>query len=126
VKDAIPISVVNISAASLARAPLLSERPARLLAIQRLSRQPELFVLEREQTRRLSQEKEFGLDETAFWNGSYLLDGSIVQNGVSEKTITLSIRLTPPKSPPKGYASDKAALVISSSSLVMLDWRSLL
>ena len=45
----------------------------------------------------LSEEKEFNSDESAFWDGSYLLDGIVDQNSYSQKTLTLNARLTPPR-----------------------------
>ncbi|MGA3282840.1 MAG: EF-hand domain-containing protein [Verrucomicrobiota bacterium] len=36
-------------------------------------------------------------DESAFWDGSYLLEGVVDQNGYSKDTITIDARLTPPK-----------------------------
>ena len=45
----------------------------------------------------LAEEKELKLDDSAFWNGSYLLEGVVDQNGYSKETITINARLTPPK-----------------------------
>lgn len=96
-KDAVPISVVNLrSAVASADAPEI-ERQLKTLTIQRLSREPQLFVLERQRMQSLSEEKELKADESAFWNGSYLLEGVIDQNGYSKDIVTINARLTPPK-----------------------------
>jgi len=96
-KDAIPISVVNFrSAVSSSDAPLV-ERQLQTLAIQRLSREPRLFVLERQQLQQLREEKYWSSDETAFWNGAWLLEGTLDQNGYSKETVTLNAKLTPAK-----------------------------
>lgn len=97
VKDAIPISVVNLRSAISSADGLETERQLKLLTIQRLSREPQLFVLERQQMQLLGEEKELKLDDSAFWNGSFLLEGVVDQNGYSKETITLNARLTPPK-----------------------------
>jgi curli biogenesis system outer membrane secretion channel CsgG len=97
VKDAIPISVVNLRcAAQSADAPEV-ERQLKLLTIERLSRERQLFVLERQRMQSLVEEKDLKLDESAFWKGSYLLEGVVDQNGHARDTITINARLTPPK-----------------------------
>lgn len=97
-KDAVPISVVNLRSAIETGEAREAERHLTLLAIERLSEEPKLFVLERRRMESLAAEKEFkGLDDTAFWDGSYLLDGTLDNNGYSKDTITLTARLAPPK-----------------------------
>jgi len=66
-----------------------TERQLKLLTIQRLSQEKELFVLERQKMQLLSEEKELKADDSAFWNGSYLLEGVVDQNGYSQDTITI-------------------------------------
>jgi Ca2+-binding EF-hand superfamily protein len=97
VKDAIPISVVNLRSAVQSADGLETERQLKLLTIQRLSQERQLFVLERQKMQLLAVEKDLKLDDSAFWNGSYLLEGVVDQNGYSKDTITISARLTPPK-----------------------------
>ncbi|HXF09752.1 MAG TPA: hypothetical protein VN625_03130, partial [Desulfuromonadaceae bacterium] len=65
--------------------------------IQRLSREQPLFVLERERMQMLGEEKERQADESAFWDGAYLLDGTVDQNGYARDTVTIDCRLTPSK-----------------------------
>ncbi len=99
-KDAIPVSVVNLrSAISSPEAPEL-ERQLQTLAVQRLSREPQLFVLERQKLQQVGEEKVLLTDETAFWNGAWLLEGVADQNSYSQRTITLHIKLTPAKGGP--------------------------
>jgi len=97
VKDAIPLSVVNLRSAVASGEAGETERQLKLLTIQRLSREPQLFVLERQKMQLLTEEKELKTDDSAFWNGSYLLEGVVDQNGYSQETITINARLTPPK-----------------------------
>ena len=97
VKDAIPISVVNFRCAVQSTNAAEVERQLKLLAIQRLSQERQFFVLERQRLQLLGDEKELKLDDSAFWNGSYLLEGVVDQNGYAKDTITLNARLTPPK-----------------------------
>jgi Ca2+-binding EF-hand superfamily protein/TolB-like protein len=96
-KDAIPISVVNLRSAVSSDEGVETERQLKLLTIQRLSREPQLFVLERQKMQLLSEEKELKSDDSAFWNGSYLLEGIVDQNGYSKETVTINARLTPSK-----------------------------
>jgi hypothetical protein len=96
-KDAIPISVVNLRSAVQSDEGKETEAQLKLLTIQRLSREPRLFVLERQKMQLLSDEKELKSEETAFWDGSYLLEGTLDQNGYSAATVTVKGRLTPPK-----------------------------
>lgn len=97
VKDAVPISVVNLRSALASDEAKETEAQLKLLTIERLSREQRIFVLERQRMQLLSGEKELKADESAFWNGSYLLEGTIDQNGYSQDTVTLNGRLTPPK-----------------------------
>ena len=97
VKDAIPISVVNLRSAVQSADAQETERQLKLLTIQRLSQERQFFVLERQRMQLLSEEMELKVDESAFWNGSYLLEGVVDQNGYSKDVITINARLTPPK-----------------------------
>ena len=96
-KDAIPISIVNLRSAVSSAEGAEAERQLKLLTIQRLSQQPEFFVLERQKMQLLAEEKGLKLDDSAFWNGSYLLEGVVDQNGYAKDTLTINARLTPPK-----------------------------
>lgn len=96
-QDAIPISVVNLRSAVGSTEGAEVERQLKLLTIQRLSREPQFFVLERERMQLLAEEKDLKLDDSAFWKGSYLLEGVVDQNGYSKNTITINARLVPPK-----------------------------
>ena len=97
-KDALPISVLNLRAAARSAEEEAMERQLTVLAIERLTREQELFVLERRRLGLLSAEKELkGMDEAAFWNGSWLLEGVIDRKGYSKDTVTVDARLLPPK-----------------------------
>lgn len=97
-QDAVPISIVNLRAAIQSPEMQEEERQVTTLTIDRLSREPQLFVLERQNLQLLAAEKELkGLNDTAFWNGSFLLDGTLDRNGYSKDVITISARLVPPK-----------------------------
>lgn len=96
-KDAIPLSVVNLRSAIQSPEGIEAEKQLKLLAIQRLSQEPRFFVLDRERIQSLGEEKERNADESAFWDGSYLLEGVLDQNGYAKDTLTLNARLTPAK-----------------------------
>jgi len=89
--------VVNLRSAISAAEAGETERQLKLLTIQRLSGEPQLFVLERQQMGLLGAEKDLQADDSAFWNGSYLFEGVVDQNGYSTETITINARLSPPK-----------------------------
>jgi hypothetical protein len=96
--EAIPLSLVNLHSALASADGREAERRLSVLAVERLSREPELFVLERQRMELLSAEKELkGVEKTAFWDGSYVLEGVLDRDGYSPATITLNARLVPPK-----------------------------
>ena len=97
VKDAVPISILNLrSAVKTVEAERL-EKELTLLLIDRLSREKEVFVLERHRMALLSAEKELkGMADTEFWNGSYLLEGVVDKDGYNPDTVTLTVRLVAP------------------------------
>jgi TolB-like protein len=96
-RNAIPISVVNLRSAVSTAETLETERQLKVLTIQRLSREREFFVMERQRMQLLSDEKLYHADDSAFWKGSYLLEGVVDQNGYSKETVTINARLTPAK-----------------------------
>ncbi len=96
-KDAIPLSVVNLRSAISSADAAETEQQLKLLVIQRLSQEPQLFVLERQKMQLLGDEKELQGDESAFWDSSYLLEGAVDQNGYSPDKVTINAQLTPPK-----------------------------
>ena len=57
--SAIPISVVNLSSAIQSGDEQEIERELKLLAIGRLSQEPQFFILERQKMQMLGEEKEF-------------------------------------------------------------------
>ncbi len=96
--NAIPISVVNLRSAVRSGEAQELERQLTLLAVERLTREPELFVLERRRMDLLGTEKEFqGTGESAFWSGSYLLEGVIDRDGYAKDQATIHARLVPPR-----------------------------
>jgi hypothetical protein len=97
-QDAIPLSVVNFRSAVQSPAGRQLEHQLTLLFNERLSREKQIFVLERRKMQFLSTEKELAaLDNSAFWEGAYLLDGTIDRDGYSQANITLHVRMIPPK-----------------------------
>ena len=95
--NAVPISVVNLRSAVRSVEAETLERQLTALTIERLSREPELFVLERRRLELLSGEKELkDMGESAFWNGSYLLEGVIDRDGYAKDRLTIHVRLMPP------------------------------
>ena len=100
-QDAIPISVVNFHAGVRTTEAAEWERQIFFLTVERLAHEKRLFVLERKRMQSLLEEKEMANSEgDPFWNGKYLLDGTIDPNGFNPDTITINARLTPPGGKP--------------------------
>lgn len=96
-REAVPISVVDFRSTVQTSEGRDAESQLTLLTIHRLSQEKKLFVLERRKMQLLAQENELnGLNEGTFWNGSYLLEGTIDRDGYSPQTMTVSARLIPP------------------------------
>ena len=89
----------------------------------------EIFVLERQKLEELASEKELkGLTNSAFWNGSYVLDGIIDRDGYNRETLTLSARLAPPGKPAvnleiQGKRSEPAAVINELVSKILATLR---
>jgi hypothetical protein len=96
-EEAVPISVLNLRSAQASAESADIERQLTRLAIDRLTREPGLFVLERRRLNLLASEKELtGIDESPFWNGAYLLEGTLDRAGYVPGKITLDATLLPP------------------------------
>ncbi len=97
VRDAIPISVVNLRSSVKSPESEELERQLTHIIVDRLAREQELFVLERRRMDILNEEKELkGVGESKFWNGSYLFDATIDRDGYAKDTATIHARLVPP------------------------------
>jgi hypothetical protein len=95
--QAIPISLVSLrSSIRSAEAQELEQQLLPVL-VESLATEPEFFVLERRRMGLLADEKELQGEDSAFWAGSYLLDGLIDPNGYSQDQLTLRARLVPPR-----------------------------
>lgn len=100
-QDAIPLSVVNFHAGVRTAEAAELERQIFFLTVERLVREKRLFVLERKRMQALSEEKDMsGAEAEPFWNGKYLLDGTIDRNGFNPNIVTISARLIPPGGTP--------------------------
>ena len=88
---AVPLSFVDIRGATNSETANRSGQTLRTLLGIRLTAQPELFVLERWRLDELAWESVLAGDSfPAFWNGAWLLDGSVTEAGGQ---VELSMRL---------------------------------
>ncbi len=95
--EAIPLSLVNLRSAIQSSEGRELERQLAFLTMERLSREKQLFVLERRRMQVLAEEKEWNLlDDSPFWSGGYLLEGVIDRDGYSAEQLTLNVRMAPP------------------------------
>ncbi len=96
-KDAVPISILNLRSAVASSENEVLERQLTLLLHDRLMSERDLFVLERRRLETLTNEKEEKqLSESPFWNGSYLLEGTIDPRGFDSNRVTVTVQITPP------------------------------
>ncbi len=93
-ENAIPISILNLRSSLASPETAELERQLTSLIAYRLIQQPEFFVLERQRMDFLGWEKELsGVDESAFWTGSFMLDGIIDKHAINQETLSVSARL---------------------------------
>lgn len=91
--EAIPVSMMRI------RSELGSAYAARLedgfnhAMFLRLMHEPRVFVLERENLKRLDEEKSWAGDAPGFWTGGRLVDGVIKYDLVTTNSVSVSVNL---------------------------------
>lgn len=96
-EKAVPISILNLRSEVGGSGSVELERNLTTLLASRLTQERDIFVLERLKMDSLSWEKDLEAErKREFWNGSYLLDGSIVLSSVSDAQISIRARLRPP------------------------------
>jgi hypothetical protein len=87
---AVPLSLLNLRSAQ--RGDEALERQLTFLLAHRLVAQREFFVLERWRMDDLAWEKALGAEAGAFWNGSYLVDGTLDTGHPQRLTLRLFLR----------------------------------
>lgn len=70
------------------------EREINGLFLSRLGAEPGVVVLERQKLLEASLEKALGQEDQTFWNGAYVIDGTINPTEVSGEKVEVSVRLT--------------------------------
>ena len=95
---AIPISVLNLRAASATSGGAELERNLTLLLESRLAAVPEFVVLERRHAWSLNFEHALVAPGRGVLQGAYLIDGSIESLTAASGTITIQLRIRSPKS----------------------------
>ncbi len=96
---AIKLSVLNLRSPGNSAASEALDRELTSLLLLRLSREPEVLVLERRKLADLVFEKDLEQSSEQFWTGSHLIDGTVNPNGVQPNVVDLSVRLQTPGSP---------------------------
>ena len=95
--QAVPLSVVGLRSAVHTPDSASVEAAASTILVDRLTAQPEIFVLERRQLQLLADEKELIDEESSrFWGGRHLLDGVIDRDGRDPERLTIHAELKPP------------------------------
>ncbi len=124
-QDAVPISLLNLRAAVKSAETEALERELSLLLLRRLIHEKEIFVLERRNLKELANEKEYkGPGDAPFWDGGWLLEGTIDKDGYDRETATVSVRLTPRGKPPvelevRGKRAEAPALIADLSAKIL-------
>lgn len=96
-QQAVPVSILNLRSAITSPEGDALERELTLLFYNRLTSERNLFVLERRSMESLSFEKEeMPAPQDPFWNGSYLIEGTIDPHGFVSNQITVDVQITPP------------------------------
>jgi TolB-like protein len=96
-QDAVPLSILNLRSAAASVEGEVLERQLTLLLHDRLMTERNLFVLERRSMETLAGEKgEKPVSENPFWNGSYLIEGTVDPQGFNSNQVTVDIQITPP------------------------------
>lgn len=96
VRDSAPISFVGFRSSSSSRPGTEFERLVNSLLLNRLRAESDLVVLERQKLLDAAFEKSLNSDDRKFWNGAYLLDGSLNPERIEPGAITLRARLVSP------------------------------
>jgi hypothetical protein len=95
-RDSAPISFVGFRSSSTSRSGTEFERLVNSLLLNRLRAESDLLVLERQKLLDAAFEKSLNSDDRKFWNGAYLLDGSLNPERIEREAITLRARLVSP------------------------------
>ncbi len=91
--EATPVSVVGFRTSRTTPGARETEEALRWLFVHRLSLEPTVFVMEREQLDTVIAASPLA---KAFWRGRWLLDGSIDEDPADSSKLTLRMRLVPP------------------------------
>jgi len=94
---AIPISLMRARVGiQTAQADRLANELSQLLLV-RLLREPSLFVLERENLKRMDEEQRWAGKDLAFWTGSYLVESTVTHDPIDTNRVTVTAIIRPPK-----------------------------
>lgn len=96
--EAIPISVLNLRSSISTKDASVLEQECTTALQSRLAREPAVFLLERRRMEQLEVEKQLRLaDMEPFWNGTFVIDGTINREVVSTQAVSIHIRLSRPR-----------------------------
>jgi len=90
-----PVSLVRVTVRRGGQNSADLENELNALLVLRLAREPDVFVLERENLARLDEERHWAGATSEFWTGGHLLDGGIEQDLVKPDELTVVLRLRP-------------------------------
>ncbi len=90
------VSFVGFTSPTESRESKILQREINGLFLNRLGRERSLIVLEREKLLEASLEKILGDDDRKFWNGGYILDGTINPRELANKKVEVQVRLSSP------------------------------
>lgn len=92
---AVPVSLLGLRMATAAVDGPEIEQGLSLLFLHRLTREREVFALERRRLEQLAAEQEIVDGTNSFWSGGALVDGAIERDLSDRKRITVRMQVTP-------------------------------
>jgi len=93
---AVPVSLMRVRPAFGTALAVRSAHELNRLLQLRLVREPSLFVLERENLRVMDEEQRWAGKDSAFWAGSYVVEGTVAHDLVNTNQVTLTLMIRPP------------------------------
>jgi hypothetical protein len=107
---AVPVSLLRVRPSFGTPLAVHSAHELNRLLQLRLVREPSLFVLERENLRVMDEEQRWAGKGSAFWAGSFVVEGTVAHDLVNTNQVTLTLMIRPP-----GTSKASPATVIEES-----------
>lgn len=94
--SALKLSLLNLRSATASMDSRLLEQELNGVLLKRLARETNIFVLERQKLGATLLERELNSEAAPFWQGSYLIDGTVNKQGYNTNLIQIEGRVVSP------------------------------